>query len=534
MPHVTTYDVVIAGAGPVGLLLACELALAHVSVVVLEKNETLDDPWRDGPLGFRLLSHGSTEVFYRRGILDKVIARELTPGETTLSGGKPTANGGEEAKRQRRPGDFPVASHFAGILIMSKDVDWGMWREVLPGPSAFGGALKQGQLVGVLWERAKELGVDVRLGMEVGRFEDTRSGVKVWAAKKRGEGEEQLEAKYLVGADGGRSFVRQHVGFTMEGNEASWTGYMADCELSAVSKEVLAPGFHRTLRGAYASRHPTTYVLDFNNGGDASRERRPEVTREVFESVLRRVVGRDELAVDKLKLGGSFTDRAKLVTQFRRGRVLLAGDAAHIHSPLGGQGLNLGLAEALNLGWKLGAVVKGLASEALLDTYEKERRPIAGDVLETIRAHTAAIEPGPQGDAVFNLARQMIATRDGATLFAGKFIWFHPVVDVGGDCKHWLVGKSAPDFEFKDGTRLGEKMQRGKWVVVDFGKDEQVKGWVTGLEGFVYTDEEAEETLGMAVALVRPDGVVAWARDVDETDESAVEGLKQARARWLV
>ncbi|EFQ88346.1 hypothetical protein CFE70_007597 [Pyrenophora teres f. teres 0-1] len=532
MSHATTYDIVIAGAGPVGLFLACELALTNVSVLVLEKSPSLEDPWRDGPLGFRLLSHGSTEIFHRRGILDKVIARELTPGETTLSGGKPEANG--TGKRQRQPGDFPVASHFAGILVMSKDVNWDMWRHVLPGPSAFGGALKQGQLVGVLWERAKELGVEVRLGWEIVRFADTGYGVKVWATNHGGDGnEEEFEAKYLVGADGGRSFVRQHAGFTMEGNEASWTGYMADCELEAKSKEALTPGFHRTQKGAYASRHPTAFVLDFDNKGDASRARRPEVTREVFESVLRRVVGRDELAVDSLNLGGSFIDRAKLVTQYRRGRILVAGDAAHIHSPLGGQGLNLGLAEAFNLGWKLGAVVKGLAPEGVLDTYDKERRPIAAEVLEMIRAHTAAIEPGLHGDAVFNLAKQMIATRDGATLFASKLIWYHPVIDVGGDCKHWLVGRSAPDFAFNDGTRLGEKMQRGAWVVVDFAKDQKVKEWAKKVAGFEYADEDATETLGLCAALIRPDGVVAWARDAAEKDGSALEGLQEAKARWL-
>lgn len=545
-PEVEKQKVIIAGAGPVGLLLACELALAGVSPLVLEKNTSLADPWRDGALGFRLLNHSSTETFYRRGLLSRVIARELTPGETTLTGGKESATA---RVQQRRPGDFPIASHFAGIMIMSEKVDWSQWKHILPGPSAFGGGLKQGQLVEVLYERAKELGVDIRFGCEITGFEDSGTRVKVWTGASHSIGKSNgntqtndrisdgtvLEAEYLIGADGGRSFVRRQGGFVMEGTEATWTGYMAECELSELTKELLPPGFHRTAKGAYAARPPTTFVLDFDDSvarkGNTTREKRPDVTREGFESVLRRVTAMDKLTVESLHLGGSFTDRAKLVTEYRRGRILLAGDSAHIHSPLGGQGLNLGLAEALNLGWKVAAVVKGLARDELLDTYETERKPVAVDVLEMIRAHTSAIEPGLHGDAIFNLAKQAIATRDGATLFAGRLMWFHPKIDTGESCEHWLVGHSAPDFAFVDGTRLGSKMLEGNWVVVDFTRNGGIAGLVQGRENFVYSDSDAEEKLGVAVALIRPDGLVTWATDDD--DESNVPKFKEAMARWL-
>ncbi|KAF2791976.1 FAD/NAD(P)-binding domain-containing protein [Melanomma pulvis-pyrius CBS 109.77] len=513
------YAVIIVGAGPVGLLLACELALANVSTLVLEKNATLADPWRDGALGFRLLNHPSAETFYRRGLLSKVIATEteLTPGE-------------------RKPGDFPVASHFAGIVIHSNNVDWSRWKHILPGPSAFGGAVKQGQLVGVLYQRAKDLGVEILFNCPVTRFEDTGTNVKVWTGPNSAlSNGTTTTTDYLIGADGGRSFVRRHAGFTMEGNEATWTGYMADCDLSTRSKELLPPGFHRTKKGAYAVRPPATFALDFDdsvsNNGNGKNTQRPDVTREGFEAVLRRVVGREELTVETLHLSGSFTDRAKLVTEFRRGRILLAGDSAHIHSPLGGQGLNLGLADAMNLGWKVAAVAKGLAHQELLDTYDKERRPIATEVLEMIRAHTSAIMPGVHGDAIYNLAKQMIATRDGSTLFASKFIWFHPRVNLGEGCKHWLVGLSSPDFDFADGTRMGDKMAGGTWVVVDFSQNGDIARFLGGLEGFVYTDSDAKETLGLQVVMARPDGVVAWATDDKHVD--IVLQLKEARARWL-
>ncbi|KAH8726365.1 FAD binding domain-containing protein [Phaeosphaeriaceae sp. PMI808] len=521
----TRYTVIIAGAGPVGLMLACELALAGVSTLVLEEKATLADPWRDGALGFRLLNHPSTESFYRRDLLSRVIATELLPGEATLAGGKEE----RKQKSQRNPGDFPVASHFAGIIIHANEVDWSHWKNILPGPSAFGGAVKQGQVVGVLYQRAKDLGVEIRLNCPVSRFQDTGSNVEIWAGPRSAasngatttEGPAYV-ADYLIGADGGRSFVRHHAGFVMEGSEASWVGYMADCDLSARSKELMPPGFHRTAKGAYASRPPTTFVLDFDQGGSSdgisNHRQRPDVTREGFESVLRRVVGQEELAVEKLNLSGSFTDRAKLVTEFRRGRILLAGDSAHIHSPLGGQGLNMGIAEAMNLGWKLAAVVKGQAQPELLDTYDKERRPITTEVLEMIRAHTSAIMPGLHGDAIFNLAKQMIGTKDGSTLFAKI-------------CQHWLVGRSAPDFDFVDGTRLGDKMHNAAWVVVDFSRNDEIAKFVKELEGFVYTDSDAEEKLGLQVALIRPDGVVAWA--TDDKNAGVVSELKAARARWL-
>lgn len=148
-----------------------------------------------------------------------------------------------------------------------------------------------------------------------------------------------------------------------------------------------------------------------------------------------------------------------------------------------------------------------------------------------IRAHTSAITPGLHGDAIYNLAKQMIATRDGSTLFASKFIWFHPRIDLGEICNHWLVRRSAPDFDFTDGTRLGDNMKGGAWVVIDFSQNGDIARLVKGLEGFVYTGCDAKEKLELQVVLIRPDGVVAWV--TDEKNGDVVSELKEARARWL-
>ena len=192
--------------------------------------------------------------------------------------------------------------------------------------------------------------------------------------------------------------------------------------------------------------------------GALSTEPQP-ITLEHVQAVLRRISGAD-VTVTALQLATTWTDRAYQATAYRKGRVLLAGDAAHIHSPLGGQGLNLGLGDAMNLGWKLAATIRGDAPAGLLDSYSSERHPVGAQVLDWSRAQVALMRPSRSSRALEAIIRDLIDTRDGATYFAERVWGVSLRYDLGGS--HPLVGRSAPDFELADGTKLGELLRHGK------------------------------------------------------------------------
>jgi hypothetical protein len=173
-----------------------------------------------------------------------------------------------------------------------------------------------------------------------------------------------------------------------------------------------------------------------------------------FQNTLRRVSGAD-VTVTAMHLATRYTDNARQAATYRKGRVLLAGDAAHVHSPLGGQGLNLGIGDAMNLGWKLAAVIKGWTPDSLLDTYTDERHPIGAWALEWTRAQVAILRPEPHARAMAAIVRDLIQTPAGATYFAQKIAGIWPRYNLPGD--HPVIGRSAPDLEFEDGTRLGAR-----------------------------------------------------------------------------
>src|SRR4029077_4689244 len=202
-------------------------------------------------------------------------------------------------------------------------------------------------------------------------------------------------------------------------------------------------------------------MADFDGG----KFHRHELTREHVQEVLRRVSCTD-VTVTAVKLASTSTDRSTQAATYRRGRVLLAGDAAHVHSPLGGQGLNLGLGDAMNLGWKLAATLRGDAPVDLLDSYWSERHPVGSQVLDWSRAQVALMRPSRSSRALEAIIRDLIDTRDGATYFADRVWGVSLRYDLGGN--HLLVGRSVPDFELVDGTKLGELMEAGKGLLLDF------------------------------------------------------------------
>jgi hypothetical protein len=208
--------------------------------------------------------------------------------------------------------------------------------------------------------------------------------------------------------------------------------------------------------------------------------------------------------------------------------VLLAGDAAHVHSPLGGQGLNLGLGDAMNLGWKLAATIRGDAPTGLLDSYFDEQHPVGAQVLDWSRAQVALMRPTRSTRALEAIIRDLIDTRDGATYFAER-VWAVSLRYELGD-GHPLVGRSAPEFELTDGTKLSELLRTGRGLLLDFDLRQPLRALANRWSGRIsYVASDAKDRLGVSAVLVRPDGVIAWAGEAAPNEKDA----SQAAARWF-
>ena len=513
-----TYDVLIAGGGPVGLFLACELQLAGVSVLLLEKNESPSMPLKSGWMGARGLNFPSTEAFYRRGLLG-----ELKASSFGWMGGE---RRGMEFTGDRKVPEPPVvaprfAGHFAGIMLDADKVDFSHHKWIIAGPSNGGGMVSLEAIESLLAERATQLGVDVRFGHEVTGFTETADRVSVQTTHG------DFAASWLAGCDGGRSIVRKLAGFDFEGTEPELTGYMATVEFADL--DGMAPGFHLTPHGMYTHGPAPGRigVVDFDGG------RFDRTSLITLENLQARCCSESPERSCHPQVGGdsheSYTDRARQVTTYcSGGRVLLAGDAAYVHSPFGGQGMNTGFGDAMNLGWKLAATIKGWAPKELLDTYTAERHPIGEWVLNWTRAQVSIIRTDPHARAMATVIRDLIATKDGTNYFVEKISGVSMRYDLGGE--HPLMGRSAPDFELEDGTRLGDLLQDGRGLLLNFSANESLQALCEGrLDRLQYVAQHAKDEKGLAALLVRPDGFVAWAIDPG----SEITGVEQSVRRWF-
>lgn len=498
--HLSTHDVLIAGSGPVGLWLACELRLAGASVLVLEQAAESRTPLKDLPFGLRGLSASTIEGFYRRGLLEAVAAEQPPrPAAHRISGG-------------RRPG-----GHFAGLQFFWDKVDAAAWRYRPDGPTPTDLAVTLQSLEAILAARAGALGVEIRRGAGVEGLEADDEGVTARTAGIAYRG------RWLVGCDGGRSVVRKTAGFAFAGTDPEFTGYSLEVELD--DPEQLPVGRTYTKGGMYNFTPPGTLALvDFDGG---AFHRAQPVTRDHAQEILRRVSG-SRAKITALKLATTWTDRAFQAAAYRHGRVLLAGDAAHIHSPLGGQGLNLGLGDAMNLGWKLAATLRGDAPAGLLDSYTAERHPIGAQVLDWSRAQVALMRPSRASRALAAIVQDVMETSDGATYFAERVWGVGLRYDVGES--HPLAGRSAPDFAFTDGTRLGRRLGDGRGLLLDFDADAPLRA-LAGRYGdrMGYAATLPVDALGLRALFIRPDGVVAWATDAAPQREEAAHAV----ARWF-
>ncbi|HEY8894494.1 MAG TPA: FAD-dependent monooxygenase [Niastella sp.] len=496
------HDVIICGAGPVGLFLACELALAKCSVLILEKTEDPHSPLKQFPFGVRGLSAPTIEAFYRRGLLQELELHKRLKSPHAIT-----------AQAQRRQ-----VGHFAGIPFYEDNIDTGQWKYRLPSspPPSLMSEMKE--IETVLARRAEALGIEIKRGHTITNVHQTADEVTVQS------GDQSFKGKWLVGCDGSRSVVRKTGGFEFAGTEPEFTGYSTQVDIA--DPEKLKPGRNLTATGMYLQSQPGYIMIQDFDGGAFHGSEKP-ITREHVQEVLRRISGTD-ITINALHVATTWTDRARQATTYRNGRILLAGDAAHIHSPLGGQGLNLGLGDAMNLGWKLAATIHGKAPEGLLDSYETERHPIGAQVLDWSRAQVAIMKPGPGARAMNAIMRDLIDTRDGATYIASRVWGIHTNYNLRG---HYpLAGYSVPNFEFEDGSTIGELMRDGKGILIDFSTNtspEMLAGRYSS--GLKYVSGSVKDRLGVSAALIRPDGIVAWATD-SETDYNE---LQQALVKWF-
>jgi 2-polyprenyl-6-methoxyphenol hydroxylase-like FAD-dependent oxidoreductase len=495
-------DVVIAGAGPNGLLLACELALAGIRPVVLD---TLPGP--------------SSEP-KANGLVGQVV-RQLDIR------GLYQAFTGDEQPPQPSYGWI-----FAAMTLNFADVpDNPMYALRMPQP----------RLVRLLEKRARDLGVDLRWGHGlVGLRQDTES---VALAVSSPEHEYDLAARYVVGADGGHSLVRKSLGIDFPGTTSPMVSRIAHVhipdEFRRPNSSIEIPGYgllpfghSRFDRGGmiYAEFEPGRSMLGTIEFGPPVPEV-PMTLDEVRESA-RRVLGAD-IPFEEPKGEGPHALRringqnTRQVESYRDGRVLLLGDAAHVHSPLGGPGLNLGLQDTMNLGWKLAAQINGTAPAGLLDTYQSERHPVGKRVMMHSLAQIALMSPGPEVGALRTLLGELFTLPEAqshmAALLAGSDVGY----DVGDS--HPLSGHLVPDLTLDDGRRVAELLHDARPVLLDL--DGNVASALGDWADRVDTVTASTADRPAAAILIRPDGYVAWAADT--FDPAAEAGLQAALRRWF-
>lgn len=479
----TDHDVVISGAGPNGLMLACELALAGITPVVIDALPAAsDEPKANGLVGqvVRMLD--------MRGLY--------------------AAFTGED-----QPQALP-AWMFSGMQLQFPDPSTSpMYAMMLPQP----------RLVRLLDKRARDLGVDLRWGHELTGLQPGADSVELSIATA--DGAYTLSAGYLVGADGGRSLVRKSVGIEFPGTTSNTVARLAQVE---VPDEFRAPdgglnipgvghipfGHNRFDKGMVlaGSLQPGVLLVGTHEEGRVTDE--GPMSIDVLRASLRRILGVDVPLEEPRgpgphalrRIDGQNTRQAE---HYRAGRVLLLGDAAHVHSAMGGPGLNLGLQDAVNLGWKLAAEVNGWAPRGLLDSYEAERHPVGQRVMMHSMAQSALMASGPQVVQLRTLFTELLAIPEVSQhigrLLAGSDVRY----DVGDH--HPLSGYLVPDLTLDDGRRVASLLHNARPVLLDLcgGAAAAIAGPWAHRADIV----EGQIAGGPAAILIRPDGYVAWAAD---------------------
>jgi 2-polyprenyl-6-methoxyphenol hydroxylase-like FAD-dependent oxidoreductase len=484
--------VIVVGAGPVGLMLAAELGLAKVPVVLLERR-TEPSTWSQA-FGIHV---SSADMFAQRGL------NHITEGADRVH-------------------NYNFV--FQGVTSMDEDLlPYLVWQQ---------------HVEQHLEQRVNELGITVQRGSELVGFEQDDTGVT--ATVRTADGEHQVRGAYLVGCDGGRSLVRKQSGIDFPGTSSVMCGRTGDMEVlneeyqDGIGRSPLYPtGMAAIIRNQVRPGYWRVTVVEFDS-------ERPSddvpMTPEEFRAAFARVTGID------LKLGRTpwltrFGDAARHATDYRRDRVFIAGDAAHVHFPSAGQGLNTGIQDAMNLGWKLAGAVNGWASEEVLDTYHEERHWVGREACVLPQAQCALLYPEERVGPLREIITELVQFDEVGRYVVGRLTGLgihYPMKHSGRlDGTHPMLGYRVRDWPLTSAngtTRLSQTLHGGHGVVLDTSGGRAKLGELDSWRDRVnLVTAEPMADLPGAVTLIRPDGYVAFV-DEDGTDE---EGLRQALMHWF-
>jgi 2-polyprenyl-6-methoxyphenol hydroxylase-like FAD-dependent oxidoreductase len=492
----TEHAVVIAGGGPTGMMLAGELALAGVDVAIVERRVDQDLAGsRAGGLHSRTI-----EVLDQRGIADRFLSQ----------------------------GQVAQVGSFSMISLDISD---------FPTRHAYGLGLWQSRIEEILADWVGELAVPIHRGREVTGFAQDDTGVDVELSDGR-----SLRAAYLVGCDGGRSLIRKAAGIEFPGWDPSTSCLIAEVEMTEepeLSVRRDERGIHgfgkldyeiRDGKVVYMDGGPVRVMVTEDHVGSTG-----EPTLRDLSEALIEVYGTD-YGVHSPTWISRFTDMTRQAAAYRDGRVLLAGDAAHVHFPAGGQGLNLGVQDAVNLGWKLAQVVKQTAPDSLLDSYHAERHPVAARVLQTTMAQTALTRSDARIDALRATLSELLSMEEPRKRFAGMMSGLDIHYDLGEG--HPLLGRRMPDLDLvtADGPlRMFTLLHDARPVLLNLGEADRfdITPWADRVQ-MVDADQVGRwelpvlgEVAAPGAVLVRPDGYVAWVGDLTDP------GLPDALTTWF-
>jgi 2-polyprenyl-6-methoxyphenol hydroxylase-like FAD-dependent oxidoreductase len=493
------HAVVIVGGGPTGLMLGGELALAGVDVVIVERRTSQELVGaRAGGLHARTL-----EVLDQRGIADRFV----TQGQAAQVAG------------------------FAAIRLDISD---------FPTRYPHGLGLWQNRIERILADWVAELGVPILRGREVTGFAQDDSGVSVDLADGQ-----RLRAAYLLGCDGGRSLIRKGAGIGFPGWDPTISCLIAEAGMVDTPKLGIrhdAIGTHAFGRMEYQIRNgevvfkdegPIRVMVTERQVGKGGRASEPTL-RDLSEALIA-VYGTD-YGIHDPKWISRFTDMSRQAAAYRERRVLLAGDAAHVHFPMGGQGLNIGVQDAVNLGWKLAQVVKRISPESLLDTYHVERHPVAARVLSNTMAQTALCRPDDHTKALREIVAELLQMDEPRKRLAGMMSGLDVHYDVGEG--HPLLGRRMPDLDLvtADGSmQVFALLHRARPVLLNFDEPGSldITRWADRVQSIDarYAGSWELPVIGAVppptAVLIRPDGHVAWVGG-----EKAL-GLEDALTTWF-
>jgi 3-(3-hydroxy-phenyl)propionate hydroxylase len=475
------HAVVIAGGGPTGMMLAAELALAQVDVVIVERRAAPDpDRARAGGLHARTI-----EVLDQRGVADRFLAA----------------------------GTAMQIQGFGRIRLDISD---------FPSRRNYGLALPQIQTEQLLADWVRELGVATAREHEVTGFAQDDTGVDV--ALSDGT---SIRAAYLIGCDGGRSVIRKAAGIEFPGWAPSTSWLMATVEMTEKPEFGLRPGGGI---GPAGERDRIQVVLT-----ERQVEHAGEPTLQDVSDALIAADGTD-YGAHSLSTASRFTDNTRQAASYRQGRVLLAGDAAHVHPPLGGQGLNTGVQDAVNLGWKLAQVVKKTSPQSLLDTYHGERHPVGARVLQNTMAQIALTSPGDRHQALRDTMAELLSMDEPRRSVAGMMSGLDIHYDLGPG--HPLLGRRMPDLDIATADcplRVYELLHGARPALLNLGQPRalDITPWADRVQlidagyGGPWELPVLGSVSAPAAVLIRPDGYVAWVGDGTGT------GLPDALTTWF-